>query len=185
MDKPVLVLQMQRMGDLILSFPLFLWLRNMYPERKIRVVAEKSFYEGLVSLSPEVLYIPWEMYEHALKEKYSLVVNLSHRSKAAWLTGKVKADNIIGPYLDGKGVLRISGDWQLYRSSIVHNNRYNRFHWAELNALDVVGQKLIKRTRWNPVKIDPGNKRIGVFIGASDEIKRPAPDFFALLCREL
>lgn len=185
MDKPILVLQMQRMGDLILSFPLFLWLRSMYPERKVRVVAEKSFYEGLVSLSPEVLYIPWERYEHTLKEEYSLVVNLSHRSKAAWLAGKVKADNIIGPYIKGEGVLRISGDWQLYRSSIVHNNRYNRFHWAELNALDVVDQKLIKRTKWNPVKIDPGNKRIGVFIGASEEIKRPAPDFFALLCKEL
>lgn len=185
MDKPILVLQMQRMGDLILSFPLFLWLRKTWPDRRIHVVAEKVFYDGLVGLSPEVLYIPWQSHAHVLKENYSLLINLSHRPEAAWLAGKVKAGEKIGPYASEDEILRVAGNWQLYRSSIVHNNRYNRFHWAELNALDVINPKMISRTRWNLPTVKPGNKKIGIFIGASEKLKRPRPEFFALLSKEL
>ena len=185
MAKPILVLQMQRMGDLILSFPLFLWLKKTYPNRAIHVVAEKNFFDGLVGLSPGVLYIPWQAKDKVLSNKYSLVINLSHRSEAAWLAGRVKSKEITGAYADDQGVLRVAGKWQLYRSSIVQNNRYNRFHWAELNALDVIDPAMMKMTRWKNPVIDPGSRRVGVFIGASQESKRPGPDFFALLCKEL
>ncbi|MFP4237583.1 MAG: glycosyltransferase family 9 protein [Desulfonatronovibrio sp.] len=185
MAKPILVLQMQRMGDLILSFPLFLWLRKTYPQRPIHVVAEKEFYKGLVGLSPEVLYIPWQGRAHVLKNEYFLLINLSHRPSAAWLAGRVKAGEKIGPYSGNDETLRVAGQWQLYRSSIVHNNRYNRFHWADLNALDVVDPGMIARTRWNAPAVRPGNRKIGIFIGASDKLKRPRSEFFALLCKEL
>ncbi len=176
---------MQRMGDLIMSFPLFLWLKKTYPGHRIQVVGEKIFYEGLVEMSPEVLYVPWQRREFALKEDYRLVINLSHRPEAAWLAGKVKSEELAGPYLTDSKVLRIAGQWQLYRSSIVHNNRYNRFHWAELNALDVVPWQLIGNTRWNQPETTAGNQRIGLFIGASQSNKRPGTEFYALLCNEL
>ncbi|WP_348981287.1 hypothetical protein [Salidesulfovibrio onnuriiensis] len=50
--KPVLVLQMQRMGDLILSFPLFLWLERAFPGHPVWVVAEEGFYKPLMPLAP-------------------------------------------------------------------------------------------------------------------------------------
>lgn len=184
MAKPILILQMQRMGDLIMSFPLFLWLQKTFPDSRIHVVAEESFYQGLVALSPQVLYIPWPRHDHVLKENFSLAINLSHRQRAAWLAGRVRADEIIGPYTS-ENVLRVAGNWQLYRSSLVQNNRYNRFHWAELNALDAVDPAMIKRTSWPKLMLQPDNRRVGVFIGASQEDKRPRPEFFALLCKEL
>ncbi len=185
MAKPILVIQMQRMGDLIMSFPLFLWLKKTYPDRPVFVLAEKTFYEGLLGLSPEVVYIPWQRRDHVLKQRFSLVINLSHRPEAAWLAGKVKAADTVGPYSVDDDSLRIAGRWQLYRSSIVLNNRYNRFHWADLNALDAVDPEMIRMTSWVPPVMKPGNKRIGILVGASQDYKRPGPEFFALLCKEL
>ena len=53
---PVLILQMQRMGDLILTFPLLLDLQKLWPEQPIWVVAEKEFFQPLLPFSPKVSF---------------------------------------------------------------------------------------------------------------------------------
>ncbi len=190
-QSPILILQMQRMGDLVLTFPLVLWLSRLHPNRPIWVVAEKDFYEGLMPISPQVTYFPWDGLEILRKEQYRLVINLSHRPEAAWLAGELRAEEKIGPVREGENTY-IRGDWQLYRASLVHNNRHNRFHWAELNALDVVPLAKIAATGWPEPRPAPvqstsnGNRRrIGLFLGASEEIKRPPATFLAELVREL
>ena len=184
--KPILVLQMQRMGDLILSFPLFLWLFRTYPGVPVWTVAEKVFFRDLMPVSPEVVYIPWDNYDFILKKKFFLVINLSHRREAAWLTGKVDAEKKIGPYLDENGCRYIAGKWQLYRASLVHNNRHNRFHWADLNALDVVPYEVIQKTIWpGPRGLPRTEKKVGLFLGASEKSKRPSSRFWAMLARQL
>ena len=81
--RPILILQMQRMGDLILSYPLMLWLARQYPGHPIFVAAEETFYKPLMSLSPAVTYFPWTGV-HVLKQhSYELVLNLSIQEKAA------------------------------------------------------------------------------------------------------
>lgn len=186
MPKPILVLQMQRMGDLILSFPLFLWLRRLYPKTAIWTVAEKDFYSQLMGISPRVAYIPWTGYRHVLDKKFSLVINLSHREEAAWLAGQVDCEEIVGSFRDRDGALRIKGDWQLYRASLVHNNRFNRFHWADINALDAIPAAKMAETRWSPPRrLSADNKSVGVFIGASQKSKRPGADFWVSLLKSL
>ncbi len=49
--RPILILQMQRMGDLILSYPLMIWLTRRYPGHPIFVAAEETFYKPLMPLS--------------------------------------------------------------------------------------------------------------------------------------
>lgn len=185
MAKPILVMQMQRMGDLILSFPLFLWLKRQYPGRDIWVLAEKAFYEPLMPISPEVTYFPWEGTDFLLRHEFELALNLSIRDRAAALAGKLKAERKLGPVQEKDGIY-IHGKWQLYRASLVRNNRYNRFHWADLNALDVIDLPRMAKTSYDP----PGAKRekhpqVGLFLGASDEAKRPGPAFWAGLCGAL
>jgi len=184
--KPILVLQMQRMGDLILSFPLFLWLERTYPGHPLWVVAEPIFYKELTAVSPPARYIPWSEAEKLAGESFHLALNLSHRPEAAALAGRVRADEVVGPYLDAGGAVRIRGNWQLYRASLVHNNRYNHYHWADLNALDVIPRETMAGTRWEPPQ-DMGRDRlkIGLFLGASQEEKRPAAAFWTGLAREL
>lgn len=184
--KPLLILQMQRMGDLILSYPLMIWLARRYPGRRIFVAAEESFYRPLMKLSPQVSYVPWEG-SHVLKEQdYELVINLSIQEKAARLTHDVKADHKYGPMQSPSGIRTVQGDWQLYRTSLVRNNLYNRYHWAELNALDVIPFEDIARTRFDPPRtLPPETNKVGVFIGASEKAKRPSAEWTGAFVREL
>lgn len=183
--RPVLVLQMQRMGDLILSFPLFLWLERTYPGHPIWVVAEEKFFRPLMPVSPKVTYFPWQGAEVLRKNSYELVINLSIRTQAAELAGELDASAKLGPVSTSNGTY-ILGDWQLYRASVVENNRHNRFHWSDLNALDCIPLNKIAQTGWSaPRTLGTSDNRIGLFLGASEESKRPSVDFWARLCSEL
>lgn len=185
---PVLVLQMQRMGDLILSFPLFLWLSRCYPGRERHVVAEEPFFRPLMPVSPPVTYIPWPAAEAGALagRKYRLIVNLSIREEAARLAGSLEADIKLGPVREADGALRIRGGWQLYRAGLVGAGRHNRFHWADLNGLDLVSLDVPRLTGFEPPRPASGAEgKVGVFVGASEPGKRPEPVFYAGLCRAL
>ena len=186
MSRPILILQMQRMGDLLLSFPLLLWLARLYPERPLWLVAEKTFSEPLMPLSPQAAYIPWERAEALANERFELVLNLSHRPEAAALATRLTADEHLGPlHIEGRGTY-IRGQWQLYRAALTHCNRHNRFHWAELNALDLVPLETIRATRWEPPRhLGRHARSVGLFLGASERHKRPSATFWAKLVREL
>lgn len=185
-NKPILILQMQRMGDLVLTFPLLLWLQQLYPTHPIWVFAEQSFFEGLMPLSPQVTYFPREAAALLAKESYSLVINLSHRPEAATLAGQVDCEQVIGLTTDSNGVSHIHGNWQLYRASLVHNNRHNLFHWADLNGLDAVPLDLIRTTQWPAPNTERQDaSRIGLFLGASDAAKRPSVAFWTKLVTSL
>lgn len=184
--RPILVLQMQRMGDLILSFPLFLWLERAYPGHPIWVVAEEKFFRPLMPVSPKVTYFPWEGLGVLRQNRYELIVNLSIREQAAQLAGELKSEAKLGPVASKDGVIHILGNWQLYRASVVENNRHNLFHWADLNALDCLPLSHFATTRWQqPRTLHKDSTRIGLFLGASEEAKRPAIKFWVELCMEL
>lgn len=186
---PVLVLQMQRMGDLVLTFPLLLWLRRCYPGHQLHVVGEERFFTPLLPVSPPAAYITWaEAASGALHgTDYRLVVNLSIREEAARLAGQLNSDIKVGPVLEPDGALRVRGAWQLYRASLVENNRHNRFHWADLNALDMIPFSATQATNFAPPREAVGQeaRSVGVFVGASEPGKRPDALFYAGLVREL
>ena len=184
-EKPILVLQMQRMGDLILSFPLFLWLQRQYPDTPVWVAAEQTFSTPLMPVSPQVRFISWSDTSALRNQSFTTILNLSIRPEAAELAGQLASETKLGPVMD-RGVLRVLGPWQLYRTGIVKNNYYNRFHWADLNALDMVELERMGSTRFDePRQLDPGATKVGLFLGASDTAKRPDAAFWAELVREL
>ncbi|WP_319469075.1 glycosyltransferase family 9 protein [uncultured Pseudodesulfovibrio sp.] len=184
--RPILILQMQRMGDLILSYPLMIWLARQYPGHPIFVAAEETFYKPLMPLSPAVTFFPWAGASVLKQHSYELVVNLSIQEKAALLAGEVTADKKIGPVQTTDGNRFVHGDWQLYRTSLVKNNLYNRYHWAELNALDVIPYADIAATRFDTPRTLPTDvNKIGLFLGASEKSKRPSEPFWASLVQEL
>lgn len=177
---PVLILQMQRMGDLVLSFPLLLWLERTMPGRPIWVVAEERFFTPLLPLSPKTFYIPWTRADSLRKRSFELILNLSHRPEAAKLAGELRAARRLGPaLLDGASY--IGGDVALYRASLTHNNRHNRFHWADMNALDVAPLATMAKTAWQTPRAPGDNGRVGLFLGASEKAKRPPAAFWAEL----
>ena len=177
---------MQRMGDLILSFPLFLWLAREHPDHPIWVVAEEAFFRPLMAVSPKVTYFPWSGVSVLERESFRLLVNLSVRDEAAALAGRLAAEEKLGPILEPGGVRRVRGTWQIYRAGLVENNRHNRFHWADLNALDAIGIARLRATFFDPPRRRAGpENRVGVFLGASEAAKRPTAELWAALLREL
>lgn len=185
-ERPILVLQMQRMGDLILSFPLFLWLAREHPGHPIWVVAEEAFFAPLMGVSPRVTYFPWSGADILLREKFRLVLNVSVQERAARLAGRLDAEQKLGLVIEANGVRRVLGDWQLYRAGLVENNRHNRFHWADLNALDVIPAARIRSTAFDaPRRLSPEASKVGVFLGASEAAKRPGVELWAALLRDL
>ncbi len=184
-NRPVLVIQMQRMGDLVLSFPLLGWLRVHYPHNPIWVVAEPVFFKGLMSLAPEVTFFPPDAAPALSHEPYAAIINLSHRPEAAQLAGAASSESLYGPY-SSNGIMRVRGNWQLYRASLVHNNRHNLFHWADLNALDCISHKILQQTLWPPIRFHADSKaRVGLFLGASEKDKHPTAKFWANLAEAL
>lgn len=185
MSRPILVIQMQRMGDLILSYPLLLWLRRMYPGHPVWVMAEPRFAAPLARMSPDVRYLGYGQSAAVLNETFHLVVNLSHRAESMELAGRLRCGELVGAYVRD-GATRVNGAWQEYRMSLSHNNRHNRFHWADLNALDVVPARFMAQTRWPEPRTMPADVRqVGLFLGASEPDKRPSAGFWAQLVAEI
>ncbi len=179
--KPILVLQMQRMGDLILSFPLLALLQKNYPDHPIWTVAEPTFFTKLMDFAPKTTFFPPHASAQLQKVEFKFVINLSHRPESATLAGQLKAEQYYGPHLKDNFDY-IDGVWSLYRASIVHNNRYNLFHWSDLQTLNFLKQGL---HAYNGAKYDPNKDKVGIFVGASEKEKRPSPQFFANLAKEL
>lgn len=186
-DGSIVVIQTQRMGDLILTYPLLLWLARGYPGQPVTVVAEPNFAAPLAPVSPPAGYVALADAGTRLGgREHALVMNLSIRPEAARLAGALQTKRRLGPVADAAGIVRVHGDWQLYRASVVHQNRHSRFHWAEFNALDVVPVATLAETGWPaPRTGGPGRRRVGVFVGASQAEKRPDVAFTAALTREL
>lgn len=169
------------MGDLILTFPLLIWLQRYFPGHPIWVAAEEVFFKGLMPIAPEVTFFPSEALSRMHGNSFHMVINLSHRPEAAALGPKIKTEKWLGPRQDKNGSTYVHGDWQLYRASLTHNNRHNQFHWADLNLLDIIPFQQLSKTGWAPPKIDPGSKNIGLFLGASEPAKRPSAQYWTEL----
>jgi ADP-heptose:LPS heptosyltransferase len=182
--RPVLVLQMQRLGDLVLCFPLLRWLARRYPGHPLWIVAEERFSTPLLPLSPHAAYIPADQTANLGQRAYAAVLNLSIRPEAARLAHQLQADEKWGLVMDDSGRKRILGNWLLYRASLVRNNRHNRFHWADLNGLDCVDlEAMAQETGPSPRPLK--SSRVGLFLGASEPGKKPSVAFYRSLAAEL
>lgn len=177
MAEPIVVIQMQRLGDLVLTFPLLLWLARQYPGHPVWLRAEPAFAALARGLAPPVRLLGPEHDPELQATPARLVVHLGHAAAGAALAEAVPAQQRLGLVRQG-AALRVHGFWQRYRTALSHANRHNRFHWAELFALDLVPLGLMAATRWDPPRTNPVGK-IGLFLGASDPAKAPGPAFWA------
>ncbi|MDE7370890.1 MAG: glycosyltransferase family 9 protein [Desulfovibrio sp.] len=180
---PVLVLQLRRMGDLILTFPLLLELGRRYQGHPLWVAADTRFFQELMPLAPQAVFFPPEHLPALAERRYAAAINLDSRVDAAACMAKLTAPLKLGPVAEG-GALRVKGFWQLYRTALTRNNRHNAFHWADLHRLDV----LPPGSPWpspeaRPERVREG--RVGLVLGASEPAKRPDARFWARLAGRL
>ncbi len=181
--KPNLIIQLQRIGDLVLTFPLAQKILELEPDRPLWIVAEEAFYSALLPLAPKVLFLPHNA--SILKNTaFKTILNLSHRDEATKLCSQLNAEEILG-YHYKENTLFTKGFWQLYRLSLASNSRHNRFHWSDLNALDMLTLDEMKTMKFAHPRPKQNKGKIGLFLGASSSFKRPEPAFFAELALKL
>lgn len=179
--KPVLILQPRRMGDLILTFPLALDLRRLFPGSPVWVAARESFFRPLMPFAPGIVFFPHTHLPVLAQGRYEGVINLGRDEATTTCLAQAESPLKLGP--SGAGSFNnVQGFWQLYRESLTQNNRHNIFHWSDLFRMDVAPLPLTSIRRWLR---RPGNGRIGLFVGASEAAKRPAPAFWASLSARL
>ena len=180
---PILVLQLHRMGDLILTFPLLVRLRQLWPQNPLWVVAEPAFFEQLMPLAPDAVFFPPSHCEVLAQHSYAAAINLSSSPVAAQTMAQLQSPLKLGPVANSTG-LHIQGFWQLYRAALTQNNRANAFHWADLHLLDLAPNPnlaCVGHSRPAPA----GTRRVGLVLGASEAAKRPDAGFWARLALRL
>ncbi|MDR2056100.1 MAG: glycosyltransferase family 9 protein [Desulfovibrio sp.] len=180
---PLLILQLQRMGDLILAFPLIETLQRRMPGHPVWVAAEPQFFKELMPLSPQVVFFPPSHCKVLARGRYALAVNLSSRPEAAQCLARLEAPAKLGPAALGDG-LSIYGHWNLYRAALTQNNRHNAFHWADLYLMDIMEGAGLAAVG-HSLPRGAGGRRVGLMLGASEAAKRPDADFWARLARRL
>ena len=180
---PILVLQLHRMGDLILTFPLLMRLRQLWPHNPLWVVAEPAFFEQLMPLAPDAVFFPSSHCEALAQRSYAAAINLSSSPVAAQTMAQLESPLKLGPEANGAG-LHIQGFWQLYRAALTQNNHANAFHWADLHLLDLApSPNLASVGHSRPAPA--GTRRVGLVLGASEAAKRPDAGFWARLALRL
>ena len=188
---PILILQMHRMGDLILTMPLLVHLLRHWPAHEVWVAAEPHFFQGLMPLLPNVVFFPPSHCAALAERHYEIAINLSSRPQALDCQARLKAGRKLGPEFlsgsrpsDGMSNQHIRGFWQLYRAALTQNNWNNAFHWADLHLLDLFEHPNLSRVP-HPRPQAAKSGRIGLVLGASEAAKRPSVDFWARLARRL
>ena len=152
--RDILLLQLNRLGDLVQTMPLMRRLRREHPEAKIVLVAQEGFsgilaecgyFDTLISLplrDLEALGVPerqaafpdlppFDAYPE-FRRSYDLVVNLTNDLASAILCEKAQGARKLGRIHTYEGELRLLGPWAKYMFSMVGHRVENLF-----NVVDV------------------------------------------------
>lgn len=182
---PILLIQMQRMGDIILTFPLMVTLKRRWPDHPVWVVAEPLFFRELMPIAPNAVFFPPEMLPNLAWNNFLLVINLSGRASAADFLGGLDQDKAswrLGAESTGN-TRHVHGFWHLYRAALTLNNRGNPFHWSDLYRLDIENVSPARMGQIVPVRKQ--SRSIALVLGASEAAKHPDAVFWARLATRL
>lgn len=148
----ILVIQLSRMGDVIISLPMLKTLKLQYEEEgcEITMVCYREF-TGLLEGSPLIdRFIHLEIgdisklgqFDKDPQEKspypemfegYDILINLAYDIWPARLSAKINAKTKYGRIFTQKEEeIRLLGDWMKYLFSFIHNRDYNLFNMADI-----------------------------------------------------
>lgn len=148
----ILVIQLSRMGDVIITLPLLKTLRLQYEKEgcEITMVCYREF-TGLLQDSPlidrfvhlnigEISKLgqfdkdePDESPYPQMFESYDILLNLAYDVWPSKIGAKVKAKTKYGRiHTEKKEEIRLLGDWMKYLFSFIHNRDYNLFNMADI-----------------------------------------------------
>lgn len=151
--KNIIIIQINRLGDVINTLPLVNTLKETYADCRITLVCYRQF-SRIVTQSPSGQNIdrfvlvdsntldklvsfdkisnPADSPFPELYERYDIGVNLVFGDLPAVLFSKLKAERKYGQLKSDKGELRLGGDWPKYLFSCIPYRDYNLFNHTDL-----------------------------------------------------
>ncbi len=149
----VFIIQMTRMGDIIQTLPLLKRLHEVHPDVQITFLCVSEFSE-IIRYSPLIhRYIKITASEayslknsdakktvmnkilsHPfIKERYDLVINLTHDSESGYISGFIKSGNKAGLVCEEEPAGYIPDSWGRYLFSVVRNRLENSFNLVDIH----------------------------------------------------
>lgn len=146
----ILLLQLNRLGDLVQTVPLLRQLRSEYPDSEItlvcqlgiqEIVADCGYFDRLVALSKRTVdglsdrtsFVAFDQHPE-FRETYDLAINLASDLGAAILTEKIAAKRKQGRIHTHDGEIRLLGLWAKYLFAMVTNRLDNLFNIVDIQA---------------------------------------------------
>jgi len=151
--KRVIILQLNRMGDIITTLPMIMTLKKTFKECHITLVCYREFsrlfthspagnridrYVQVETSEAEKLFTfnkipePKDSPFPELYEEYDIAVNLVFPEPAAKMFSQIKAKDKYGRLGTRKGEIRFAGDWAKYLFSCIPYRDYNLFNLTDL-----------------------------------------------------
>ncbi|MCF7809423.1 glycosyltransferase family 9 protein [bacterium] len=156
--KRILIINIARMGDLILSSPLVAGLKEKYPDCEISLMHSAHFgdvvaaipgVDHIISLSMHDVISPLLTNGGGISKAYKLlksitddlhnrnfdqVINITHTHFSAVITSLVHCKTIVGMNLDFEGYKIVHGNWANYYLNSCMNRSFNRFNQVDINC---------------------------------------------------
>jgi ADP-heptose:LPS heptosyltransferase len=152
----ILVVQLLRLGDIVLSTPVIKGLRELFPDAQIDFLMNKQF-EGIVPLLPpidQVHFFERELIQTALGEsnrfvfeafdrienlidqlkfkEYDRVINLTHNKLSAYLVGALRSSEKVGLWMDDLDQPVIHSPWFQHLNSDDQGDDSECFHLVDI-----------------------------------------------------
>ncbi len=152
----ILIVQLLRLGDIVLSSPVIQGLRDQYPNAEIDLLIHKQF-ENVVGLMPKVnqcFTFDRELVQSSLGEKdrfvfegfdrvnrliqrlrnrhYDQIINLTHNRLSAYIVGGVACRERIGLWINDKNQALIESAWFRHLNQDDLGNESERFHFTDI-----------------------------------------------------
>lgn len=168
--KPILVIQLGRMGDLVQTLPLFSRLADEYPQSEVRLLCWEPFADILrgAPRAGRLLFFPQTLAGEtlgqpgpdfgpralaalpALNEPYSLALNLSNLPGAIHLFPHIRAERKAGRRCSTIGGVHVLGDWGKYLLAAAMARRDNLFCLPDIHQ-GMAGLPPVPVRRYLPV----------------------------------
>ncbi|NQU05714.1 MAG: glycosyltransferase family 9 protein [Calditrichaeota bacterium] len=156
--KRILVINIARMGDLILSSPLITGLKGNNSDCEISLMYSEHFGDVADAMSDVDHRIPLSMHQvispllnggagiskayNQLKQitndlrfrDFDQVINITHTHFSAVITSLIRSRSIIGMSLDTEGYKVVHGSWSNYYLNSCLNRSFNRFNQVDIHC---------------------------------------------------
>jgi ADP-heptose:LPS heptosyltransferase len=216
--KDIAILSLTRFGDQIQVTPVVAGFRRRYPEARLHLIIKRIF-RSVTDLLPGVDLIheldgdaltqaltspdlPFvekyqevrRLIEPLLKERFDLVLNLTHSNSSAVLSSMLAGQRIVGATLDRQGGRVVESAWLRHISTLVRTRNLCRMNLVDmyLGAAGFVGSGerlsigIPASARSAAAGLLPGTgPRIAIQLGANDRIRAWPVDRFAAALKHL